>query len=50
MFKESDVYTKINQLAIENGQNSQRETTRMIEDCEGNLKTVPMIGFGNHEA
>ena len=31
MYSESDQYVQINQLAIENGANSQREVSRMIE-------------------
>ena len=50
MYSESDKYAKINQLAIENGQNSNRDVARMIEDDSGKLKTVPAIAFGNHEA
>ena len=50
MYSESEEYAKINNLAIENGQNSQRDATRMIEDDSGKLKTVPAIGFGGHEA
>ena len=50
MYSESEEYARINQLAIENGQNSCRDATRVIEDASGKLKTVPAIGFGEHEA
>jgi len=45
MFNENEKYTKLNQLAIQNGTNSQK----MLVQDGTKVRTLPAIQMGDHE-